>query len=79
MQTAQEFRELRKASGMSQIALARKSGIPRWKIAHFELGIAKMAAEEYERLLTVLVQLASSNAEVTRKGLRHLQRARRGQ
>jgi transcriptional regulator with XRE-family HTH domain len=78
VETAREFRELRKASGMSQIALAQKSGIPRWKIAHFELGIAKVAAEEYERLLAVLVQLASSNAEVTRRGLRHLQRARRG-
>lgn len=55
--------KIRKASGLSQIALGRRAGIRRWKISHHELGLAVLSREESDRIVEVLRKAVAENTE----------------
>lgn len=52
--TAEELKTLRTSLGISQSALARLSGIRRWKINTFELGAGSISEDESQKLRRVL-------------------------
>jgi DNA-binding transcriptional regulator YiaG len=51
---AEELKTLRTSIGLSQSALARLSGVPRWKINTFELGGGSLSGDESHMLRCVL-------------------------
>lgn len=52
--TKKSLRTARKKKGISQIALAQKTGVSKFRIQQFELGYSKLTKEEKDKLKGVL-------------------------
>jgi predicted transcriptional regulator len=52
------LKRLRRDAGLSQHALATKTGIHRWRIAHSELGMAELTEAEIAVIRKVLVDVS---------------------
>jgi len=64
-----KLKELRKASGLSQHNLARKSGVPRWRIAYVETGRLTFSDQERSRIRVALARSIGKSIETARAGL----------
>lgn len=56
------LKTLRRDAGLSQHALARRTGIRRWKIAYAETGARKLLPAEIEAIRKVLVDSAQKKS-----------------
>lgn len=65
----ENLKKLRRAAGLTQAALAKRSKVQRWKIAHVELDLAALTPDEHSRILKALLGPISENAEVISKAL----------
>jgi len=63
------LKKIRRANGLSQHALARKSGVPRWRIAFAETGRLTLTDEERSRILVALARYIGKNVEAMKSGL----------
>jgi transcriptional regulator with XRE-family HTH domain len=63
------LKRLRRASGLTQAALAKKSKVQRWKVAHVELDLATFTPEEQSRVLKALAEAISENAKIVNQSL----------
>ena len=61
--------KVRKANGLSQHALARKSGVPRWRIAYAETGRLTFTGDERARILIALAGSIGKNIETVKSVL----------
>jgi len=61
-----KLKELRRANGLSQHALARKSGVPRWRIAFAETGRLTLTDKERSRILVALARSIGKNVETVK-------------
>lgn len=50
-----KLKALRRDSGLTQQQLANAAGVPRWRIAHAEVGIVKLTSEEMGLIRNALV------------------------
>jgi predicted transcriptional regulator len=70
-----DLKRLRKSYGLSQLKLAEKSRLPRWKIAHFEAGLIELNAVELKAVRAALVKVcarrAAHSAELLGQGVPH--------
>jgi len=57
-----KLKALRRDAGLTQFGLARRTGIPRWKIANAELGVRKLLPEEAEAIRKVLLVSAQEKS-----------------
>ena len=59
---SKHLRTLRRDAGLTQFALARRTGVPRWKIANAELGVRKLLPNEVEAIRKVLLDSAQKKS-----------------
>ena len=57
------LKQLRRDAALTQHALAKATGIPRVKICHAELGIAKLTPDEVARIRKFVLDLARKKSE----------------
>lgn len=57
-----KLKALRRDAGLTQFGLARRTGIPRWKIANAELGVRKLMPAEVEAIRKVLLDSAQKKS-----------------
>jgi predicted transcriptional regulator len=52
------LRNNRRDAGLTQYALARATGIRRWRISHAELGLLKLTSDESSLVSKILVEIS---------------------
>jgi predicted transcriptional regulator len=58
-----QLKSLRRDSGLTQQKLAIATGLPRWRIAHAELGMIRLSSDELAAIRGVLVTVCSKRTE----------------
>ena len=64
-----DLKKLRRAAGLSQFALARKSRVPRWRIAYCETQRACLTEEEWTRIVKALAVAIKRNFAVASRSM----------
>jgi predicted transcriptional regulator len=56
------LKSLRRDAGLTQHALAKRAGIHRWRIAHFEKGMTDLTNDEICAIRKVLLDVSANNS-----------------
>jgi len=56
------LRKLRRDAGLSQHALGAACGLPRWRIAHCEIGIIELKPDEVARIRKALLSVSQKKS-----------------